>query len=171
MRRPSLACSLTISRVSALTKAPARFRTIGGLIFLSGTIFPNQLAAADANYPAALQQCGECHMIFPAKMLPQRSWQAILSNLENHFGESATVSEAERTEILNYLLLNAADSPKTSPRDRHYISELSTNSVPLRITRTPWWNQMHADFDFEGVRRTNVRSAANCLACHPGGFN
>jgi hypothetical protein len=171
MRRSSLACSLATSRVSALTTALAWFLTIGGLILLSGMIFSNQLAAADAKYPVALQQCGECHMIFPAKMLPQRSWQAILSNLETHFGENATVSEAERAEILNYLVLNAADSPKTSPRDRHYISELSTNSVPLRITRTAWWNQMHADFDFEGVKRTTVRSAANCLACHPGGFN
>lgn len=130
-------------------------------------IFPP--ARADSKYPAALEQCGECHMIFPAQMLPRRSWTAILSKMDNHFGEVATIPEKDFDEIRNYLTSNAADSPNASPRDRHYWSEILPDSTPLRITRTPWWNQMHGDFDFEGVKHTDVKSPANCLACHKGG--
>jgi hypothetical protein len=27
---------------------------------------------------------------------------------------------------------------------------------------------MHADFNFDGVKHSQVKSAANCLACHYG---
>jgi hypothetical protein len=141
------------------------------VVTLAGVAGISNLADADeVKPPHAMEQCGECHMIFPAKMLPARSWTALLSDLDHHFGESATMPENTRKEILEYLAANAADSPNVTPRDRHYISEIGTDAPPLRITKTRWWNQMHADFDFEGVKRTKVKSASNCLGCHPNGF-
>lgn len=107
-------------------------------------------------------------MIFPARMLPSRSWTAILSKMDNHFGENATIPEKDLNDIRNFLTSNAADAPNASARDRHYLSALLPDSTPLRITRTPWWNQMHADFDFDGVKRSPIKSPANCLACHKG---
>jgi hypothetical protein len=121
--------------------------------------------------PEALKQCSDCHMIFPAKMLPQRSWKAIIAGLDNHFGESADMSEADKAEILSYLTSHAADGPYATPRDRHYLSEILPDATPLRITRTAWWNQVHADFNFDGVKRSKVKSPANCLACHVNGVN
>ena len=132
----------------------------------SDTEPPAPLPRGDANAPAALEQCGECHMVFPARMLPARSWTAILSGMDNHFGENAAIPDKDLKAIGDYLTSNAADSPNASARDRHYLSEILPDNTPLRITRTPWWNQMHADFDFDGVKRGKVKSPANCLACH-----
>jgi hypothetical protein len=126
-------------------------------------------AAGDTERPAALEECGDCHMVFPAQMLPGRSWTAILSKMDSHFGEEASIPEKELDEIRNYLTSNAADSPNASARDRHYMSGIQPDSTPLRITTTPWWNQMHADFNFDGVKRSHVKSPANCLACHKRG--
>lgn len=119
--------------------------------------------------PEALKQCGDCHMIFPAQMLPQRSWRALMGMLDDHFGDIASVPDADAADILAYLTAHAADSPAATARERHFLGALAADAVPLRITRTPWWNQMHADFDFEGVRRTPVKTASNCLGCHPSG--
>jgi hypothetical protein len=134
----------------------------------SDTEPPGPLDPSNAGAPAALQQCGDCHMVFPSRMLPSRSWVAILSRLSDHFGEDAAISEKDLDEIRNYLTSHAADSPDATARERHYLGALLPNSTPLRITAMPWWNQMHADFNFEGVKRSAVKSAANCLACHYG---
>lgn len=151
--------------VSGLTKALC-IATLA-VVLSKGMVCGAAQGASDP--PAALEQCGECHMIFPAPMLPQRSWTAILSSMDNHFGEVASIPARDLDDIRNYLISHAADSPDATPRDRHYMSAILPESAPLRITRTPWWNQMHADFDFEGVKHTDVKSAANCLACHKGG--
>ena len=108
-------------------------------------------------------------MVFPAQMLPKRSWILILSGLDDHFGETASMPPKDLDAIRAYLTSHSADSANASPRDRHYFSEILPDSAPIRITRTPWWNQMHADFDFDGVKRSHVKSPANCLACHKEG--
>jgi hypothetical protein len=140
------------------------------LAILAAGAMVGSSARGAAERPAALEQCGDCHMIFPAQMLPSRSWTGILSNMDSHFGEVASIPEKDLEQIRNYLTSNSADSPNASARDRHYMSEILPDSTPLRITRTPWWNQMHADFNFDGVKRSQVKSPANCLACHTGGL-
>jgi len=108
-------------------------------------------------------------MIYPANMLPQRSWKLILSQLDHHFGEPATVGATALAQIAEYLAQHASDAPDIPARDRHFMSELSSDITPVRITKTSWWNQMHADFDFEGIKRTKTKSASNCLGCHEDG--
>ena len=89
-----------------------------------------------------------------------------LAKMDDHFGEDAAISKDDLDEIRNFLTSHAADSPDATPRERHYLSALLPSSTPLRITAMPWWNQMHADFNFEGAKHSQVKSAANCLACH-----
>jgi len=127
---------------------------------------PAPLQRGDAGAPPALAQCGDCHMVFPARMLPGRSWTAILSRMDDHFGENAAIPEKDLEAIRVFLTSNAADSPNASAHDRRFMSAILPDATPLRITATPWWNQMHADFNFGGVKRTPVKSAANCLGCH-----
>jgi Dihaem cytochrome c len=141
---------------------------VGTNLALGDPEAPGPLDLGNAGAPAALQACGECHMVFPSRMLPARSWVAILDGLADHFGEDAAISTKDLDEIRNFLSAHAADSPDATARERHYLSALLPNSTPLRITATPWWNQMHADFNFEKVKHSEVKSAANCLACHFG---
>jgi hypothetical protein len=129
---------------------------------------PSDVLGSNAQ-PDSIKECGECHMVYPARMLPRKSWQLIMGNLKSHFGEVVSLSDDDAKKVLEYLTENAADSPSATPQQRHFITEIVPDSAPLRITRTPWWNQMHADFDFEAVKHTSVKSASNCLACHPSG--
>jgi Dihaem cytochrome c len=103
---------------------------------------------------------------FPSRMLPGRSWTAILSKMDDHFGEDAAIPKGDLDVIRDFLTSHAADSPDATVRERHYLGALLPDSTPLRITATPWWNQVHADFDFDGVKHSQVKSPANCLACH-----
>ena len=130
---------------------------------------PGPLDPANAGAPAELKQCGDCHMVFPSRMLPGRSWVAILSKLDDHFGEDAAIRTEDLDVIRDFLTAHAADSPDATFRERHFLAALSSDSTPLRITATPWWNQMHADFNFDGAKHSKVKSAANCLACHGSG--
>ena len=134
----------------------------------SDTEPPGPLVPGNEGAPAALQECGDCHMVFSSRMLPSRSWAAILSMMDDHFGENAAISKKDLDEIRNFLTSHAADSPDATPRERHFLSALLPSSTPLRITATPWWNQMHADFNFDAVKHSAVKSAANCVACHYG---
>ena len=129
---------------------------------------PGPLAPSNAGAPAELKQCGDCHMVFPSRMLPSCSWAAILSTMDDHFGEDAAIPKKDLDVIREFLTSHAADSSDATFRERHFLSALSSDSTPLRITATPWWNQMHADFNFEAVKHSEVKSAANCLACHYG---
>lgn len=129
---------------------------------------PGPLDVSNVGAPPELKQCGDCHMVYPSRMLPSRSWAAILSTMDNHFGEDASIPKTDLDVIRNFLTSHAADSPDATFRDRHYLAALPTDSTPLRITATPWWNQMHADFDFAAVKHSAVKSPANCLGCHYG---
>ncbi len=132
----------------------------------SDTEPPGPLEAGNVGAPAELKQCGDCHMVFPSRMLPGRSLTAILSTMNNHFGEDAAIPKKDLDVIRDFLTSHAADSPGATPRERHYLGARLSGSTPLRITATPWWNQMHADFNFDGVKHSQVKSPANCLACH-----
>jgi homoserine dehydrogenase len=49
------------------------------------------------------EECGACHMVYPAKLLPKKSWKKIMANLENHFEENAEVDVDTNFIIRNYL--------------------------------------------------------------------
>jgi len=132
----------------------------------------NQIAHAQALIkppaapPAAMQECADCHMLYPPQMLPQRSWNTLLKQLAGHFGDNATVPEGEQAEIAAYLSANAADGPATTGRGKLYMSGIADDVTPNRITSTPWWNQVHADYDFGGGKHIDMKIAPRCLACH-----
>jgi Dihaem cytochrome c len=110
---------------------------------------------------ATLKECGACHMVYAPQMLPQRSWQALMSGLADHFGESAVLEDATRLEVLNYLVANAADAPE----QKGYLGLLrgvNADAVPLRITLMPWFGGTHGEASF------GRRKASNCIACHAG---
>jgi hypothetical protein len=132
----------------------------------SDTEPPGPLEPGNAGAPAELKQCGDCHMVFPSRMLPSRSWTAILSTMDDHFGEDAAIPKKDLDIIRDFLTSHAADAPGATARERHFLGAILPDSTPLRITATPWWNQMHADFNFDGVKHSQVKSPANCLACH-----
>ena len=95
------------------------------------------------------KECGECHMAFQPGLLPDESWRAIMAGLADHFGEDASLEADLAAEIEAYLVANAGRSDGTK----------------LRISEQRWFRREH-DFPDQVWQRPEIRSKANCEACH-----
>lgn len=152
-------------------KIPYRSIIVGVLaIAASAAVFDRAQAGGDHYFPPVTDQkvkaeCGSCHLAFAPSMLPASSWKRMMADLQNHFGDDASIDEATNTHITRYLLANAADA-----NGRRYSSKLmrgvSVDNAPLRITELPKWKREHREVpDWEWKHR-EVRTKANCTACH-----
>lgn len=108
------------------------------------------------------QECGSCHMAYQPGLLPARSWERMMSSLDDHFGENAELSDDVRSSLLVYLKQNAADTSNYK-RSRRIMSSLRPTDAPLRISETPYIQHKHQEI--LGAK-TKVRSVSQCQECH-----
>ncbi len=113
--------------------------------------------------PATKKECGACHMVYPPALLPARSWEKIVGDLSNHFGEDASLPDPVRANILAYLTQNAGDSGQTNS---WFMRGVRDNVVPPRITEMPFWRGIHGGFSPASFKRPGVKKRGNCLGCH-----
>lgn len=111
------------------------------------------------------EECGSCHLAFAPSMLPARSWQRMMGELQNHFGDDASIDPQLAAKITDYLIANAADSGGQR-RGAKLIRGLAPDSAPLRITELPKWVREHREVPAREWRHPDVRTKANCVACH-----
>lgn len=115
------------------------------------------------------EQCGSCHMAYPAFLLPTTSWNRLVSRLDRHFGERLKLDAADRTTIGRYLDVNSANR-STSGVARQIMSSLG-GRVPMRITDVPYLRLIHQRIDRRYSHSDGKRTGrfwADCQACHPG---
>jgi len=117
------------------------------------------------DHAATLKECGTCHLAFPPQMLPGRSWEKLMSDLANHFGENAALDASARDDIANYLASHAADGPATKGGAK-YIAGIAKDAMPIRITETPYWIGEHREIKADRFKDPKVKSKVNCTACH-----
>ncbi len=109
--------------------------------------------------PTTKEECSACHMAYPPGFLPKRSWQAIMSDLSNHFGEDASLDDAATREITNYLVSMA-------PAE---IRGLNSSYTIIRISQMPWFTREHGARRVAYAKsRADIGSISNCTACHRG---
>ncbi len=115
--------------------------------------------------PVVKEECGSCHLAFSPSMLPARSWQRMMGELDKHFGDNASVDPAIAEKITRYLVANAGDTS-----GQRYSSKLlqgvALGSAPQRITELPKWVREHRKVPDWEWRHKDVRTKANCVACH-----
>jgi nitrate/TMAO reductase-like tetraheme cytochrome c subunit len=101
------------------------------------------------------QECGSCHIAYAPGLLPAESWRKIMSGLDKHFGDDASMTAQESKEITAYLVDNASN-------------RWSTKTAPLRITESQWFKAKHNSREIspDTWKRVSVKSPANCQACH-----
>jgi mono/diheme cytochrome c family protein len=113
-------------------------------------------------------ECSACHFAYQPGFLPERSWAKIMTSLDDHFGENATLDEASRSAIENYLRGHAADQ-LPNRFSRSILRSLNTGDTPLRISETGYFKRKHDEVPARMVRdNPKVRSFANCATCHGG---
>ncbi|KAB2912238.1 MAG: cytochrome C [Dechloromonas sp.] len=115
--------------------------------------------------PLVKEECGSCHLAFAPSMLPARSWQRMMGDLKNHFGDDASLDPPVAARITGYLVSNAADSGGQR-RGEKLTRGLDPGSAPLRITELPKWVREHREVPNWEWRHKDVRTRANCVACH-----
>jgi hypothetical protein len=128
--------------------------------------FERQPGVTPVNNRLYEQECSSCHFAYPPGLLPAKSWQTIMSRLDNHFGENAELVETDRSAIQDYLVNNSADKSKTR-RSRRIMRTVSATQPPLRITELPYFKREHDRIPNRLVKgNPKVGSFSQCDRCH-----
>jgi hypothetical protein len=120
--------------------------------------------------PVYEKECGSCHMAYSPGLLPARSWTAMMSKLNDHFGDNAELDNATQTAILSYLTMNSADHSgyrRSQKIMRSLDSSLNGMATPLRISELPYIKRKHHELR-PNVFKTHpdLTSLSQCSACH-----
>lgn len=116
--------------------------------------------------PMYVKECGGCHTAYAPGLLPARSWQKMMNELDNHFGEDASLDEPERLAILRWLTDYAADAQNATMLMRRIAASIPRGAQPQRITETPLFRHQHDEVPAHIWKRAKIGSKANCGACH-----
>ncbi len=106
---------------------------------------------------AYAQECGACHIAYPATLLPAPSWQHLMKGLDQHFGTDASLAPDVNQALTAWLVNQASHARRqreAPPQDR--------------ITRAAWFVREHHEVPKAVWGHPSVKSAARCDACHPG---
>lgn len=127
------------------------------LIYTTSTLLPNGGALASWSHKRhsvqdtmTTQECGACHMAYPATFLSAETWKTMMDDLPNHFGEDASLDEASRQHITGYLTSNASRRGGANT---------------LRISEQRWFLKEHHD-EVSPWQMQKAKTWANCPACH-----
>lgn len=159
--------------VSVPAPKPARpvaaLATLGVFALAAGSVLALLDRLPPAGIPAMLPdetvsaECGACHWAYHPSLLPRSSWAALLADLENHFGEDASLPAEETGRIASFYDRYAAEAWDTEAARRF---AMVSPSEPLRITATPYWTAKHANIAPAIFLAAPVGSRSNCIACH-----
>lgn len=109
-------------------------------------------------------ECGDCHLPFHPSLLSSNSWKLMMADLENHFGEDATLyDDATTVEITAYLTTFGGDKWDTEAANRFRNVD---PKAPFQITATPYWIRKHKEIDPKHFKLKKVAVKSNCGGCH-----
>jgi hypothetical protein len=111
-------------------------------------------ATTTSNAAAWRSECGSCHVAFPPRFLQAADWRAVMSRLDRHYGDDASVDAATADAIGRHL--ESLAGRRAGGND---------GGLP-RITTGRWFAKEHRDVARSTWSTPDVRSRANCAACH-----
>lgn len=116
--------------------------------------------------PRYAAECGSCHFAYQPGWLPARSWQKMMGNLADHFGENAELDAAARDELTGYLIAHAADS-EPNRMSRRILASLKADEAPQRISELRFMRHEHDEIPARMMEKNpKVGSRSSCQACH-----
>ncbi len=157
---------------------PVRKASVGVAVLVSvvvlgggGWLALTMAARSPANMPVAeihplvADECSACHMVYHPSLLPAKNWDRIVSTLEEHYGEDASLDEDSTSEIREWMMAHAAETADTRA-SYAFAAAQGDGGDPLSITQTEFWKARHAKFGDAVFSRKGIYSRANCVACH-----
>ncbi len=150
------------------------FGNLGALVIgvgLTAFWIAESMAHEEAVFPmptgkAYVAECGACHTAYAPGLLPERAWRRMMSELDNHFGEDASLDDAERDRLAAQVFSLAADSSQAGMLMKRIAMAIPVSQTPQRISTTPFFKYMHDEVPGYIWKRAKVGGPANCIACH-----
>jgi cytochrome b len=115
--------------------------------------------------PQWREECGSCHLAFHPNLLPARSWRKLVAEQNQHFGLDLALDAPTQRALLAFMESSSAERSLTEAAFKINRS-LKNGATPLRITETPYWLKKHKEITEANWRLPQVKSKANCAACH-----
>lgn len=150
---------------------PVRSVVAGLLVIgLTAAVLTKARAGGDDYFPPVndkltVDECGSCHMAFPPAMLPAASWRRMMVELDDHFGDNASLAPQTAAHVTRYLVDNAADAGGRR-YGRKLMKGVAAGASPQRITELPKWVREHDEVSRSEWQHKDVGSKVNCPACH-----
>ncbi|MAC82760.1 MAG: hypothetical protein CL624_01360 [Arcobacter sp.] len=111
-----------------------------------------------------VSECAACHTLYPPNLLPKRSWIKLMSDLENHFGDDASLEKEDYSLILSFLVENSAET-STMEASVKILDSIKNKDI-IAISQTIFWKKRHNEIDSSIFEDNKIKSKANCKACH-----
>ena len=141
-----------------------RFLLLPAIMLFSGLSQAN--AATDPGAVIYKNECSACHIAYPTQFLSTRSWDVLIKNLADHFGDNAELAPQDTAALKSFLDNNNYDQSRIK---RRYGNRFDTQGAPLRISETRFFRAIHHEISDRYVTQNpKVKSYANCAACHRG---
>jgi len=115
--------------------------------------------------PTWQKSCGECHLAYHPSLLPARSWEKMFAEQQEHFGEDLALENNLLQILTTFAKTHAAETLPTEPAWKISRS-IPVAQAPQRITETEYWKMKHHEIQEDVWKYPNIRSRANCAACH-----
>ena len=155
---------------SAIIRGVVLFSLVTGVVLFMGMKLNARPSERWRNIdipPVYKSECGDCHHPHHPGLRTAAEWQIIMSNLDDHYGEDASLDEETSLLVGNFLTGNDARSFDTEVTNR--IGKIKTASH--RITETPYWKNRHHDIPALAFKHPSVGSKVNCNGCHKDAEN
>lgn len=109
------------------------------------------------------KECGSCHIAYAPYLLPKYSWDSMMRDLENHFGEDASLEQESHEVILKFLQQYSSDFVDTK-----FSSKIAkeSDSDKIAITKYHYWEVAHDNINPSIFKAQAIKSKANCQTCH-----
>ena len=154
-------------------------KIFGFLWILLSTLFliymlnsPKNILMADSNIEKNYKiehsyfesECISCHTLYPPFLLPKKSWIILMDDLENHFGDDASLDDDTKISIRDYLVKNSAEN-STKESAFKFLKSIKDRDI-IAMSESSYWKKRHKNIDKEVFKRDNIKNLSNCKACH-----
>ena len=112
------------------------------------------------------KECASCHFGYQPGLLPKASWEHIFATLDKHYGVDASLDEKDAKALKEYVLANSSETAKEYKRSVKLTKSLRPGVLYTSITQIPYHKKKHKDLKEWMYTQKEVRTLANCSACH-----
>ncbi len=79
----------------------------------------------------------------PPNLLPKKSWEVLMADLENHFGDDASLDEVDTKNILDFLLKYSAET-STMQASFNFLNSIANKDI-IAMSQTVYWKEKHKE--------------------------